>query len=172
MTELKLIAYTDFILPPTVVTHVDVARLVREVERVDNAMTASMVRNKAGAQEAPVLVLSEQLTHFLEVNALNMDDSKSRSDIVKQLRLLKDKVPVLNMTFSVTADVESLQKLAAWVRESVHPQAIIAVGIQPSLVAGVYLRTPNHVHDLSLRHMLDGRHDLLVNELETLRGSK
>ena len=88
------------------------------------------------------------------------------------LRILKDKVPVLHMTFSVTADVESLQTLTQWVRNSVHPQAVIAVGLQPSLVAGVYLRTPNHIHDFSVRGALEGRHGLLIEELETLRGSK
>ena len=172
MTDVAAKKYTDFVLPPNVVTHVDVARLVREVESVDNEMTASMVRSKAGAGEAPVPALSSQLSQFLEQNKLGLENSKVRTDLVQQLRQLKDKVPVLNMTFSVTADAESLQKLVAWVRESVHPQAIISVGIQPALVAGVYLRTPNHVHDLSLRHMLDGSHGLLVEQLETLRGGK
>jgi len=169
-TEVK--THETFILPANVVTKVDVSRLVSEVERVDNIMTASAVRTKIGSEELPVPVMSDQLTDFLSANTLDLQTSKSRSDLIKQLRTLKDKVPVLNMTFSVTADAESLQKLVAWVRESVHPQAIIAVGLQPALVAGVYLRTPNHVHDLSLRHMLDGRHGLLVEELESLRGSK
>jgi len=169
-TEIK--THETFILPANVVTKVDVSRLVSEVERVDNIMTASAVRTKIGSEELPVPVMSDQLTDFLSANTLDLQTSKNRSELIKQLRTLKDKVPVLNMTFSVTADAESLQKLVAWVRESVHPQAIIAVGLQPALVAGVYLRTPNHVHDLSLRHMLDGRHGLLVEELESLRGSK
>jgi len=172
MTDTEVKTHENFILPANVVTKVDVSRLVSEVERVDNTMTASGVRAKIGSEELPVPVMSDQLTDFLSANSLDLQTSKNRSDLVKQLRILKDKVPVLHMTFSVTADAESLQKLVAWVRESVHPQAIIAVGLQPALVAGVYLRTPNHVHDLSLRHMLDGRHGLLVEELESLRGSK
>jgi len=172
MSNSEVKTHETFILPANVVTKVDVSRLVSEVERVDNIMTASAVRTKIGSEELPVPVMSDQLTDFLSANTLDLQTSKSRSDLIKQLRTLKDKVPVLNMTFSVTADAESLQKLVAWVRESVHPQAIIAVGLQPALVAGVYLRTPNHVHDLSLRHMLDGRHGLLVEELESLRGSK
>ena len=172
MSETTVKTYADFVLPQTVVTRIDVSRLVSEVERVDDNLTTSAVRNKAGAQEQPMPVLSEQLTDFLSVNKLDLQNGKNRGALVKQLRILKDKAPVLNMTFSVTADIESLQKLAAWARKSVHPQAIIAVGMQPALVAGVYLRTPNHIHDLSLRHMLDGRHGLLVDELETLRGNK
>jgi F0F1-type ATP synthase delta subunit len=74
------------------------------------------------------------------------------------------------MTFAVTADPESLQQLALWLRTTINPQAVIAVGLQPSLVAGVYLRTPNHVHDLSLRAMLKNGRGLLVEELGALRG--
>lgn len=72
------------------------------------------------------------------------------------------------MTFAVTADPESLERLARWFRESIHPQVVIATHLQPSLIAGVYLRTPNHVHDFSLRGALAGKHGLLVNELEAL----
>jgi F0F1-type ATP synthase delta subunit len=53
----------------------------------------------------------------------------------------------------------------------VHKQAVIEVGLQPALIAGVYIRTPNHVQDLSLRAMLKGGRDILIKELEALRGS-
>ncbi|MFZ1301220.1 MAG: hypothetical protein WAQ27_01405 [Candidatus Microsaccharimonas sp.] len=172
MTETKEKTYQDFKLPINVVTRIDVSRLASEVERVDNEMTASEVRAKTGATERVQPVISEQLSDFLNENSLKLETSSERSAIVKQLRLLKDKVPVLNMTFAVTADAESLQQLAQWVRTSVHPQAVLAVGLQPALVAGVYLRTPNHVHDFSVRGALEGRHSLLVEELEALRGDK
>jgi F0F1-type ATP synthase delta subunit len=63
-----------------------------------------------------------------------------------------------------------LQELIAWLRSSVHPQAVISVGLQPALVAGVYLRTPNHVHDLSMRAVLKKSRGLLTKELEALHG--
>lgn len=165
-------AHEALILPTTVVTKIDVSRLAKEMERVDSEMTAATVRKKVGAQQQSQPVMSEGLMNFLQLNKLEIQTGKERTAIVKDLRTLKDKVPVLHMTFAVTADVESLQKLIAWVRESIHPQAVIAVGLQPALVAGVYLRTPNHVHDLSVRGALEGRHGLLVEELESLRGSK
>ena len=172
MTETAIKTHEDFIIPSNVVTKIDVSRLVSEAERVDNEMTAVAVRAKAGSTTQTQPVISEQLSEFLNQNKLVLDNSTERSKLVKELRLLKDKAPVLHMTFSVTADAESLQKLAEWVRVSVHPQAVIAVGLQPSLVAGVYLRTPNHIHDFSVRGALEGRHGLLIEELETLRGSK
>lgn len=172
MTDVPAKTYIDFVLPPTVVTKLDVSHLVSEVEKVDNELTTVAVRTKSGKPEHPQLVLSDQLTAFLNQNKLTPTTARERSELIKQLRLLKDNVPVIHMTFAVEADPESLQKLAQWTRESVHPQAVIAVGIQPALVAGVYVRTPNHVHDLSLRGLLSSGHDLLVKDLETLRAVK
>lgn len=171
MNETVSKTYADFVLPPSVVSKIDVSRLVSEVERVDNELTEATVRAKTGSPEQIQPVLSEQLTDFFAQNQLAFGGSQERSELIKQLRLLKDKVPVIHMTFAVTADRESLQQLALWLRSSVHPQVVISVGLQPALVAGVYLRTPNHVHDLSLRAMLSQSRDVLVKELGALRGN-
>lgn len=174
MTKTTLSDYThsDFIMPPSTVSKIDVARLVHEVEWIDNELTTKSVRSKAGVNSHVEPILSEQLTDFLEQNKLTLLDasSRERGHLIKQLRLLKDTAPVIHMTFASQADSESLAKLTAWLRESVHPQAVIAVGLQPALVAGVYVRTPNRVHDLSLRSQLEGGHGTLVKELEALRG--
>lgn len=172
MSKTETKTYTDFALPANVVSKLDVSRLVRDAERVDNELTNSTVRKKTGAKNVTASVLSDQLTEFLAINKLSFQDSKERSQLIKQLRVLKDKVPVTHMTFASVADPESLQSIALWLRESVHPQAVIEVGLQPALVAGVYLRTPNHVHDLTLRGKLQGQRGLLVKELEALRGNK
>jgi len=171
MTEaVKTKTYADFILPPSVVTRTDVSRLVTEAEWVDNALTAAAARAKAGAAQPPHPALSHALEDFMIQNQLTFGTSLDRTNMIKQLRILKDKVPTIHMTFAVTADRESLEQLAGWIRKSIHPQAVISVGLQPALVAGVYLRTPNHVHDLSVRTLLKGQHSLLTKELEALRG--
>lgn len=162
--------YTDFILPPTVVSKLDVSRMVAEAERIDNQLTTEAVRMKVGTASQTLPAMSEVLNDFLTQNELVLTDSRVRTELIKQLRLLKDKIPTIHMTFAVTADRESLQQLVAWLRQSVHPQAVIAVGLQPALVAGVYVRTANHVHDLSLRAALEGSRGLLAKELEALRG--
>lgn len=169
MSELQAPIYTKFQLPPTVVSKIDLSRLVSELERVDNDLTTMAVRTKAGAGSQTVPTMSARLAGFLRQNGIVLDNPKIRSELVKQLKLLKDNVPVIHMTFAVEADPESLQQLVSWLRSSVHPQAVIEVGLQPGLIAGVYLRTPNHVHDLSLKRALDGGHELLVKELEALR---
>ena len=164
--------YAEFVLPPSVVTKVDVTHLVSEIERVDNELTTAAVRAKTGAAQSSQLTLSPQLTEFMNQNKLRPNNSQDRSELIKQMRLMKDNVPTVHMTFAVEADRQSLQQLAVWLRSSVHPQAVIAVGLQPGLIAGVYLRTPNQVKDLSLRAMLKSGRGLLVKDLEALRGSK
>lgn len=170
MTDTTVKTHTDFALPASVVSRIDVSRLVNEVERIDNDLTAAAVRNKLGQAEQPMPVTSEQLSDFLTQNQLALNESHERSRLVKELRLLKDKVPVVHMTFAVTADPEGLGQIANWIRANVHPQAVISVGLQPGLVAGVYLRTPNHIHDLSLKSKLASSRGVMVEALESYRG--
>ncbi len=174
MNEPAVKPYATYILPSAVVSRLDMARLVREVEAIDNALTEHAVRTKVGQSEAYTPSVSDELNDFLQANEIEIDanSSQSRMQFIGQLRLLKDRAPVMHMTFAVEADKTSLRQFAQWLRESVHPQAVIEVGLQPGLVAGVYLRTPNHVHDLSLRAALAKGRSVLVEELGALRGTR
>ncbi len=170
MSKTDVTDYNNFVLPPTIVSKVDVARLVREFETVDNAFTAKSVRKKAGASSDETPAMSSQLQAFLEKNPVDLEDSSARSAYIKQLRLLKNNLHVMNMTFAVVADPESLRQLSAWLRESIHPQTVIEAHLQPALVAGVYLRSENHVFDFSVRNALKEKRGELRKELGALRG--
>ena len=168
MTE-EVIVKDTLTLPSSVVTVRDLARLVAEVEELDNELTTTTVRAHVskGVVEQPIMTAAFE--DFLSENELDFNESKERSRLVKALRKLKDNVPVIHMTFAVPADNESLQQIAAWVRQSVHPQAVLEIGLQPSLVAGVYVRTTNKIIDLSMRTALKGKRDILLKDLEALR---
>lgn len=171
MIEQRTIKYTEFILPPNVLSKRDVFRLINDAERIDNDLTTASVHERVGSTATVESITSEKLADFLAANELSFDDSNQRSEIVKQLRILKDKVPVVHMTFATEIDTDSLASLTQWLRESVHPQAVIAVGLQPALVAGVYVRTTNHVHDFSMRAKLQSSRALLAKEVrEAIRG--
>lgn len=170
MSKTDVKDYSEFTLPASVVSKVDLARLVNEFESIDNVFTSKSVRKKAGASNEDMPAMSPQLTAFLEQNPIDLENAGARSDYVKQLRRLKNNVKVMNMTFAVVADPESLQKLSAWARESVHPQVLIDAHFQPALVAGVYLRSQNHVFDFSVRNALKTKRSELKNQLEAFRG--
>lgn len=162
--------YTQFIVPSSIVSRADISRLVREFEAVDTALTSKTVHEMAGTQHDESIVFSPQLQEFLEKNPVNLDDTNERTDYIHQLRTLKDRAPVMNMTFAVVADPESLKELAVWLRNEVHPQTVIEPHLQPSLVAGVYLRTPNRVLDLTVRNKLKSKRAELEKALGAPRG--
>ncbi|MGB4761887.1 MAG: hypothetical protein WBP12_00855 [Candidatus Saccharimonas sp.] len=166
MNQYETPDYRKFGVPPVVATKVDVSRMVSDLERVDAELTTAEIRG--GDHTTPAM--SEQLHEFLSQNNISLDNSQYRTDLLKEARKLKDNVPIIHMTFAVAADPESLQQLVAWTRQSVHPQAVIEVGLQPALIAGVHVRTTNHIKDLSMRGALKGGHAILVKELEALRG--
>lgn len=171
-TESVAKTYEDFCLPATIVTKIDISKLVAEFERVDDEMTTAGVRAKTGTAQGGNVALSDVLKDFLVENQLRPATSNDRQSLLKELKKLKDKAPIVHMTFASPADSDSQQRIVKWLRESVHKQAVITVGLQPSLVAGVYLRTPNHVRDLSLRGALKGQHGVLVSQLEALRAGR
>ena len=172
MNEPNKIDYTTLVLPSSVVTKRDVSRMVTEAERIDSEMTTATVHAHIANGMVQSPAFSGQFSDFLTQNKLVFEESGARTELIQQLRKLKDAAPVVHLTLAVQADPESLQQLTQWFRNSVHPQVVVAVGLQPALVAGVYVRTPNRVLDYSLRHALEGKHSMLVGELEALRGGK
>lgn len=66
MNESSAKSYSEFILPPSLVSKLDVSRMVTEMEQLDNDLNAANVRAKTvGATEAAfVPVLSETLRDF------------------------------------------------------------------------------------------------------------
>ena len=160
------------LLPPSIVTKVDVSRLVSEMEQVDNELITRDAHIKANVPITNQISLSQQLSDFLSVNTLEIGDGAMRSDLITRLRHIKNIAPMVHITFASSADTESLRELVVWLRQSVHPQSVITVGLQPSLIGGAYIRTPNRVHDFSLRARLAGHRDIITKEVEALSGVK
>lgn len=157
-----------YLLPSSLISKADVARLKREVETLDNALETQKVR--AGGQQFSyhMPVTSQLLSDFVELNKLDLANDKVRLELKEQLQALKEKASTMHMTFASVADPESLGQLVTWIRQNIHPQALLSVGLQPAIVGGVYLRTPNHVHDFSLKSMLAGKRELITGGLESL----
>lgn len=159
----------EFGLPPSVASRADMTRLVRELELVDDELEAQKARRQGESGHYRLPNMSQALNDFLTLNKVDVADDHIRMDLKARLRKLKDHAPVLHMTFASETDPESMGQLMAWVRRELHPQALVSVGVQPSLIGGVYVRTPNHVHDFSLRaHMKDSR-KIIVDALDKLK---
>jgi G3E family GTPase len=154
--------------PPALVGRADLSHLLRELETLDNDLESQKARSRGKTEVYHMPNASQALADFLEINKIDIANDQARMDVRSQLRKLKDHAPVIHMTFASDADPESLGTIVDWIRKELHPQALVSVGLQPSLVGGVYVRTPNHVHDLSVRaHMKDSR-QIIVQALDTL----
>jgi hypothetical protein len=169
MNEPEKVSYANFVLPPSIVSKPDVSYLIRELEHLDNELTAAAARTKIGSTYSNDVQPSGKLHDFLEINNIAITESRVRTELIKQIKILKDHLPVIHMTFAVEADAESLSTVALWLRKSVHPQAVISVGLQPGLIAGVHVRTSNHMHDLSIRNAFKNSRGRLIEKLEALR---
>lgn len=170
MTESPTFDYKNFILPPGVATRRDISSLVVELEKVDNDLTEMTVHVKVGVDSNHSLSVSDQLNEFITINKLPFRNPIDRTEIIKQMRLLKDKAPVVHMTFASEPDGDSIQYLTSWMRQSVHSQSVVEASIQPALVAGVYIRTANRIYDFSARKRLQDSRQVLLGDLEALRG--
>jgi len=164
--------YTDFVLPSSIVSKVDVSRLVNEMEALDGRLIEVAARADVGSSEQGDISQSQQLSDFLSANSIDLENSHERSELIRQLRTLKDKVPVVHMTFATETDQESLKEVVEWLRTSVHSQAVVVTSVQPSIIAGAYIRTSNRVHDLSLRAQFKDKRRILIEKLEALRVSE
>jgi hypothetical protein len=162
-------AATVYALPPALITRADLARLVREVEALDNELEAQKARGRATGEKGYHLpATSQNLNDFVQLNKLDLANDQARMHFKEQLKAVKDKAPVVHMTFAVEADPASLQYLAGYIREQFHPQAVLSVGLQPALVGGVYMRTPNHVHDFSVRSQLTKSRGVIEQDIDQL----
>lgn len=160
----------QYVLPSVLITKADLSRLIREVENVDNELEAQKARSRAAGkkEEYHMPGISQALNDFVELNKLDFADDQVRMRLKKELKTLKNKAPVIHMTFAVEADIASLRQLTEYIRKEIHPQAFLRTGLQPALVGGVYMRTPNHAHDFSIRAKLAGSRGVIQQDLDQM----
>lgn len=162
----------DFVLPSCIATRRDVMGLLRELERIDAALTESEARQKVGASVNDGPAFSDKLVDFLNENHVTLSDTQARHQLIQRLQRFKDTMPLVHMTFATEADPQSIEQLVAWMRQAVHPQAVLTIGLQPELIGGVHIRTTNHIHDLSVRARLGDARYLIAEELEAIHAGR
>src|SRR5690242_3216650 len=96
-------APVQYTLPVTVVGRADLARIVREIEAIENDLESQKVHNPNHATQATAYrmpKLSRSLGDFLEINKLDLADDHVRAGLRKWMNSMKDKAPGLHLTFA------------------------------------------------------------------------
>jgi hypothetical protein len=158
-----------FVLPDSVISPIELNQVVRELEAADQDLLQAGLRK--GGEETKVPRLSRLLNEVATANKLNLLHSEDREKLTKELQALKDSAPTLHISFNADPSPVFMQKLVTWVREEIHPHALIRIGLLPTIGAGCVLRTSSKVFDFSLRDRFDKNRQILVDQLKAVAGS-
>jgi hypothetical protein len=156
---------TNFVLPTQVFGVVEVRRLVRELEAVDEYMRQAGLR-EAGAKQDTLPRVSRLLDATASDNQHNLLQSEDRKKLAAQLEQVLKQAPTVHMSFASDPSGVFLEKVVTWLRENIHPFMLVRLGLQPSIAAGCVMRTTNHAFDFSLRHHFTEQRALLLSSLE------
>lgn len=152
-----------FVLPVSIMSPTDVARLLREIESIDNFFRQSAIR-AAGTQDA-MPRMSKLLDQLAADNQLNVLQEEHRKYVVDSLEILHTSAPVMHMSFSIDPPGPYVQKIVTWLRRNVHAQVLVTIGLQPNIGAGCVVRTTNKIFDFSLREYFNDKRGFFIEKM-------
>lgn len=156
-------------LPFLVVSPGDVARLKREVEALDDYLHQAGLR-KGGSESPKLPRTSRLLDELAQANKLELLSSGSREQLIDYLAYLSEHAPAMTISFASDPSSAFTAKIVAWLRQNIHPELLVKVGLQPNIAAGCTVRTANHFYDLSLRKSFASNQHMLIEALQSVRG--
>jgi F0F1-type ATP synthase delta subunit len=138
-------------LPVLLNSKQDITHVHRELRTFIDNVQQSIIRKDNPVKYPPITATLRALA--LE-NKIDLRDQKSCEKLLADLDTLKTEAPSIHISFPADPSQEVLQKLIVWFRKEINPRLIVQVGLQPSIAAGIVLRTPNKHFDFSLRQHL------------------
>lgn len=154
-------------LPVSVTSPVDIGRLIRELEQLDEAITQLGLRN--GGTEVKLPKTSHLMDQLVELNKVNLLQPAERQHLLTFLQSVKTASPVLHISFSADPSVAFIEKMIAWLRKEIHPLVLMTVGMQPNIGAGCVVRSTNKQFDFSLRQDFLAKRDMLREQINAVR---
>lgn len=150
-------------LPVGVVSRVDVGRLLRELQALEEFLKQSSIREPGTAVKLPRT--SRLMDDFVSANGLNVLHDKDRMRALNFLTVVKSKAPLLHMSFSADPSPLFTQKLITWLRKEIHPLVLLQVGLQPNIGAGCVVRGSSKYFDFSLRQHFIKQRGMLMEKI-------
>ncbi|HVV66822.1 MAG TPA: hypothetical protein VHB72_01970 [Candidatus Saccharimonadales bacterium] len=150
-------------LPVAVASPADVGRLIQELEALDTTLLELELRQPG--QDVHLPRTSRLLGQIVELNKLNLLHKNDRQRLLRFLVTVKDRAPVLHMSFSSDPSPAFMEKLVSWLRKEIHTQVLVTVGLQPTIGAGCIVRSTNRYFDFSLRQDFVRKQNILFDAL-------
>lgn len=150
-------------LPTLVAGPADVGRLLRELGNIEEALLQLGLRSPGATVKMPKT--SSLMDQTIDLNDLNLLHESDRKNLKLFLETVKQKAPVLHISFSADPSTTFIDKLMAWLRKEIHPQLLLSIGLQPNIGAGCIIRSTNKHFDLSLKQDFINKRELLMSKL-------
>lgn len=166
MSETKDKKPKKFELTSQVITTLDLSRVLREAERLDEFLHQSGLRSPGTNTTLPKT--TQALESIAEANGLSLLDATHRKHLIGNLRTLKLQIKKVHISFAVEPSPAVIQKIVAWFRTNVQNDLVVEIGIQPTVSVGCIVRTTNKVFDMSLRHRFEESRGILAEQLEKM----
>ncbi|HJQ08995.1 MAG TPA: hypothetical protein VJ836_05945 [Candidatus Saccharimonadales bacterium] len=153
-----------FVLPVLVFGVIEVRRLKRELEALDEFMRQSGIREPGKQPSLPRL--SRLLDALAADNRLNLLQAADRQKVRMFLEAVARSAPSIHMSFASDPSSAFTAKMVTWLRANIHPYVLLQIGLQPTIAAGCVVRTTNKVFDFSLRERFARQQAVLMRALE------
>ena len=153
-------------LPVLVFGIVEVRRLKRELEALEDFMRQASIREPGKQPALPRL--SRMLDALATDNGRNLLQGADRQELHDFVQGIERSAPTIHISFASDPSSAFVAKLVTWLRSNLHPEMLLQIGLQPAIAAGCIVRTPNKVLDLSLRQNLIGQRPQLIAALDAL----
>lgn len=151
-------------LPTIIFGPVEVHRLQREIEALQEYLQAAAIREPG--KQAPLPRASRMLEALAGDNKLNLLHAADQKRLITFLQKVEEKAPVIHISFAADPSAAFTAKIVSWLRANIHPYALLQLGLQPTIAAGCIVRTANKTFDFSLRKRFDQQRPLLIESLE------
>lgn len=147
-------------LPNSVISSIDVGRLLREINNLDDFFVG--VKNRQPGVSMQLPRLSRQLDQLSHDNELNLLDESHRTNLKQALTAIYETAPKMHISFASEPSSKPLEEILVWLRKNIHRHTLVTVGLQPAIAAGCVVRTSNKLFDMSLRAGLEQQRPYLA----------
>jgi len=150
-------------LPIILASRQDITHVHRELRVFLDLVSQSILRHDNPVQYPGI---SATLRALATENQVDLRNEAACKELLGRLEKLKNEAPTLHLSFPIDPSAEVMKKLIVWFRQEIDPRIVIQIGLQPTIAAGIVLRTPNHQFDFSLRQHLYRNREKLKEALE------
>jgi len=154
---------TPFQLPADIIGSVELNRLIRELEELNDFMYQTQIRQPGTSMKLPRC--SRVLEKVAADNKYSLLDSDHRTKLLNSLQVIEAHAPVVHISFAVDPSTNFMKKIAVWVRENIDRYGLVEIGLQPTISVGCVVRTDNKIFDMSLRNKFREHRDDLIKKI-------